>query len=71
MEICKYVDLQNMIYEAKLVEADCIAENDDSFEKGLTKGMNQHPKAKSFLLGLHETVEHRGNNNRIQNSSSL
>ena len=49
MEIREYVDLQDMIAQAKLVEADCIAENDDNFDTGLTRGMIQRTNIQPFL----------------------
>ena len=50
-----------MISQAKLNKANCIAENNDSYDKRLTRRVIQRPKAKLFLLGIHKTVEHRSN----------
>ena len=55
MEIREYVDLQDMISQAKFVEAGCITESDDNFETGLTRGMIQRTNIQLFLLGIHET----------------
>ena len=62
MDICEYVDLQDMISQAKLVEGNCIAENDNNFDTGLTRRIIQHPN-RFYLKGIHETVEHRSNSN--------
>ena len=42
MEIREYLDLADIITQAKLVEADCINELSEEFNLGLTKGMFKH-----------------------------
>ena len=53
MEIWEYVNLQDTISQAKLVVANCIAENDDNFDTGLTQAMIQCTNIQLFLLRIH------------------
>ena len=54
LEIRTYADLNDMIEQAKLVEADFINQSSSEYSEGLTKGMLQPANTSALLLGIHE-----------------
>ena len=52
MEIREYLDLADIITQAKLVEADCINELSEEFDSGLTKGMFKRGGDNTLFLGI-------------------
>ena len=54
MEIREYLDLADIITQAKLVEADCINELSEEFDSGLTKGMFKRGGDNTLFLGIQE-----------------
>ena len=54
LEIRTYADLNDMIEQAKLVEADFINQSSSEYSEGLTKGMLQPVNTSALLLGIHE-----------------
>ena len=55
LEIRDDTDVQDMLLQAKRVEADCITDINDGFNSGLTKGMLHRNKNHKLMLGIHKT----------------
>ena len=57
MEIREYLDLADIITQAKLVEADCIHELSEEFNSGLTKGMFKHGGDNTLFVEIQEVEQ--------------